>query len=500
MISRRKLLGAGAGTLSLLAVDPLPVRAGGPPWERLGRHLRGRLVLPSDPFYATAKQLDLAQFDRVDPRAVAYCVGREDVAVCLKFAQDHALPFSVRSGGHSFGGFSTSRGLVVDVSRLDGVSVGRKGVRVGCGAQAVDVLNALAPAGLVLPGGARATVAAGGFVQGGGIGYLSRTLGLACDRVTSARVVLADGTAVTASPGEHDDLYWAVRGGGGGNFGVVTSFTMTPAKLNLVRMAALSWDWDDAADTFDGFCHWLVDAPREIGAAAVAVLGDAAPGSVPFAGLILLSTGSAERLATEVERLTSMTGPPSDRYTDTIAHRQFMMDTFGCGELAVPQCHRIGATPGGALPRAAFGLVRGRMFAHPMPRSAWHRALAVFDEARIAGQTHKLEVLALGGAASDPHRTDTAYVHRDTLFDANYLSVVYDTPVSAEASAAARHWVDAGFTAVDPHSNGETYQNFIDPSLPGWQHAYYAENLPRLRTVKDRYDPHRAFRFPQGIH
>ena len=125
--------------------------------------------------------------------------------------------------------------------------------------------------------------------------------------------------------------------------------------------------------------------------------------------------------------------------------------------------------------------------------------LAVFDLARLAGQTHKLEVLALGGAASDPARTDTAYVHRDALYDINYLSVVNDPPATAEAERAARRWADAGFAAVDPYADGETYQNFIDPALPGWRQAYYAENYPRLTEVKAAYDPHGAFRFPQGI-
>lgn len=488
-ISRREIL-LGAGAAALLPRMP-PV-----PWERLERRLRGRLVTRSDPAYATARQLDLAQFDAVAPRAVAYCATPGDIALCLAFTQDHDLPFAVRSGGHSYGGYSTSRGLVVDVSGIGAVAVDGAVARIGTGARMVDILDALAPHGLALPGGARATVAAGGYVQGGGIGYLTRTLGTACDRVVSARVVLADGRTVTASAREHPDLFWALRGGGGGNFGVVTSFTMQPAAVDVVRVASLSWDWEHAVDMLDGFAHWLVGAPRTVGAAAVAVLGDAAPGNPPFAGLVLMSTGTEAQLAAEVGRLVAHSGPPSARSLTTTRHRAFMRASYGCETLTAAQCRR---TPAGLLPRPAHGLVRGRLFGRPAPRAAWERALAVFDLARIAGQTHKLEVLALGGAASDPARTDTAYVHRDALYDINFLSVVNDSPVTAEAERAARRWADAGFAAVNPYADGETYQNFIDPALRGWRHAYYAENYSRLTAVKAAYDPHGAFRFPQGI-
>ncbi|MFE5868130.1 FAD-binding oxidoreductase [Streptomyces roseifaciens] len=497
--SRRGFLGTGTAALSLLAPGMSPAHAGHVPWARLDRRLRGRLVRPSDPVYRTARQLDLAQFDAVAPKAVAYCESPHDVALCLAFVQDHDVPFAARSGGHSYGGYSTSPGLVIDVSRLGSVTAGPRSVRVGAGAQAVDVLNALAPYGLALPCGTWATIAAAGFVQGGGIGYLTRALGLACDRVTAAQVVLADGRAVTASPEEHPGLYWALRGGGGGNFGVVTSYSMTPAAVGPVRTARLSWAWDHAVGMMDGFAHWLVDAPRTIGGAAVAVLVDAAPGGTPLAGVTLLSTGSDAEFTAEVARLVSLCGPPADRSVDRVPYRSFMMEAFKCGTLTASQCHRTGSTPEGRLPRAAYGLVRGRMFGRPLPRAAWERALEVFDLARVPGQTHKLEVLALGGAAGDPGRTDTAYVHRDTLFDINYLSVIGRGPAGTAAKIAAKQWADAGFHAVDPHSNGETYQNFIDPSLRDWRRAYYAENYARLSSVKAEYDPYGAFRFPQGI-
>ena len=194
-----------------------------------------------------------------------------------------------------------------------------------------------------------------------------------------------------------------------------------------------------------------------------------------------------------------MTGPPASQSVTVTSYRALMTSTFGCATVTVAQCHRIGTSPGAEIPRYAYGLVRGRMFSQPLPRSGWEKALGVFDVARTAGQSHKLEVLALGGAVNELGRTETAYVHRGTLFDMNYLSAVYQSPVPAIAKASARQWVKAGFAAIDPYSNGETYQNFIDPSLPDWRQAYYAENYARLAAIKARYDPSDAFRFAQSI-
>jgi hypothetical protein len=498
MTSRRTLLRASAGALSLTALGTGAARAGTrAPWDRLHRSLRGRLVLPGDQSYATAKQLDLQQFDAVNPEAIAYCSGARDVAACLAFAQDCRLPIAVRSGGHSYGGYSTTEGLVIDVSGLDAVAAEQDGqVRVGTGAQAVDIVNALTPAGLAVSVGARATVAAGGFIQGGGIGYFSRSLGLACDAMTSARVVLANGRHVTASRAEHPDLYWALRGGGGGNFDIVTSYVIRPTPLAVLNSAFLSWNYDAAVDFLDGYTHWLVDAPRTVGAAAIVVLGDSAPGNTPFVGGFLVSTGSSAELQAEVARLVAMTGPPASQSLGGTTYRDFVMGNFGCSALTVPQCHRAGSSPGGTLPRDGYGLVRGRMIASPPPRSGWDQVVGVFDAVRTPGEVHKMELLAVGGAVGDLSRTDTAYVHRDSLMDVNFLSSGYRSPAP---QPAGRRWVDAGFAAVDPYSNAETYLNFTDPTLPGWRDAYYGENYARLAAIKQRYDPFGVFRFAQSI-
>lgn len=503
MISRRSfLVGAGGAALATTALSG-SARAqtrSQVDWDRLRHHLRGRLVLPSDADYSTSKQLYLVQFDDTSPRAIAYCASAADVALCLGFAQDNAVPVVARSGGHSAGGYSTTPGLVIDVSGLDSVTLGRDTTTIGAGAQLVDITNKLAPAGLGISSGYCPTVAAGGYLQGGGLGMLTRSIGVASDKVTSAQVVLADGRVVTASARQHSDLYWALRGGGGGNFGIVTSYTFTPSPLTDLSVGILYWSYDQALDLLDAWTRWLPDAPKTLGGSLTISLDDAAPGKVPVAYVLLGSVDTGPGFAAEIDRLVALVGhAPASRQAFTAPYQTVMMTLYRCDKLTVEQCHRAGAIPGGQLPRPALGLERGRMFSRAMPRDGWSKALAVLDTERLAGQTHQLQVAALGGAANTPSRTATAYVHRDSLYMANFLASNVVPPVTDEAKAAAGRFVDTGFDVLDPHSNGETYQNFVDPRLPDWKRSYYAENYLRLRLVKGRYDPHNVFRSAQSV-
>ncbi|MGW5258696.1 FAD-binding oxidoreductase [Streptomyces sp. NPDC004012] len=496
MITRRALPGAGAaGTAATRAPGPGTVA-----WSRLGEHLTGDLVLPCDARYATAKQLHLMQFDALTPQAVAYCADARDAALCLAFAQQYALAPAVRSGGHSAAGHSTGSGLVVDVSRLDSVRIGGGSVTLGPGAQNIDVLNTLAGSGLALTGGACPTVAAGGFVQGGGLGFLTRTLGMACDALTSATVVLASGQIVTACAQEHPDLFWALRGGAGGNFGIVTSYTLTPTALSQVATAQLGYTYDQALDMLDGYCRWLANCPRTIGSAAVITLADTAPGNVPTPAVIAVSTGTRAELDAELARLDSLTGKPASRQTSVLPYRDLMTQIFDCAGKTTEECHRSGAFPRGRLPRTAFALERSRLIRDAVPRDGWARILALFDDERVCGgQTHGLQVLPIDGAARDLDRTATAFVHRDSRFCVNVHSFMAHGPVTDEHRTAAKAWTDAGFAAIDPLSSGESYQNFIDPELADWKTSYYAENYPRLVNTKNSYDPNGLFRFAQGI-
>ncbi|MFF5479732.1 FAD-binding oxidoreductase [Streptomyces sp. NPDC012935] len=503
MISRRTLLGAGSAAAGIALVPAIPVAAegSGTPWSQLAARLSGRLVLPTDPYYSVARQLELGQFDAVNPQAVAYCANAADVSVCVRFAQDNGVRTAVRSGGHNYGGWSTTPGLVIDVSRLNAVTVkSPSSVEIGPGAQNVNILNALAPHHLVVSEGGCPTVCAGGFLQGGGFGFLTRPTGMASDAVTAAQVVLADGRVVTTSAKQYPDLFWAIRGGGGGNFGIVTRFTVTPHSGDQMAISNLIFPYDRMADVLDGVARWLVDAPHTIGGGAYVVQPDAAPGSVPQANVFLASRGTPAELAGEAARLTALTGAPVQRQDGVMTYQQLMMMIFGCATLTEAQCQRSEKTPEGTLSRPAYGLERTRMGSAPYAASGWADVMTAFDANRRAGQARYLDFHFFGGAANEVSRTATAYVHRDSLFSVNYRVLINDpAQVTDEAKAVANTWADNGFATIDPLSNGETYQNWMDPSLQDWKASYYAENYSRLTRIKSKYDPYRFFRFPQSI-
>jgi FAD/FMN-containing dehydrogenase len=502
-ISRRHALRSGIGVAALTALGGfIPAAARGADiWDALRNNLKGTLVLPSDSDYSRAKELHFKQFDSIAPQGVAYCSSVEDVRTCVAFAQDNSLPFAVRSGGHSSTGYSTSTGLVADVSRLNSVSAGASTVTVGGGTQQIDILTALTPRGLALPGGSCPTVAVGGFVQGGGFGLLTRSHGMACDGLVSAEVVLADGRVVVASEDSEPDLYWALRGGGGGNFGVVTKFEVRPAEVTRMVNYQLSWAWDDAPALMTAWQDWFAAAPPELGGGSLSIaLPDASPGAVPVVSVTGGWTGTAEEAESTLDALVAAVGrAPKSRQTQDLSYHEAMMYWYGCSDKSAEECHREGENPEAMLPRGSYLRARSRMFDRTLPGNAVEEVLAAFDSGRAAGHTRSLSCGALGGKANELSRTETSYVHRDTEYIMIYANVIPSGEPTEEQRDAAEHWTGSVFDTAEPYSNGETYQNYPDPALTDWKHDYFGENYARLSSVKKDYDPHGFFRFPQSI-
>ncbi|MEU5436582.1 FAD-binding protein [Streptomyces sp. NPDC020719] len=502
MITRRSFIGmagAGAAALSLSGFTTATATTTSQ-WDRLRANLTGTLVLPSDSSYQTAKTVEYAQFSLTNPQAVVYAANANDVTNSLIFAQYHDIPVAARSGGHSGGGYSTTTGLVIDVSRLNTVTPGSGTATVGGGTQLVDVVNGLGASGLAIPGGLFPTVALGGFLQGGGVGLLTRQHGLGLDKVTAAKVVLANGRQVTASATSNPDLFWAIRGGGGGNFGIVTQYTVTPAAVPTLHFAELTYSYDHAVGALHGLTQWLEGAPTTFGSRSNIDLFDAKPGAAPLVVLQVASVGTRAEFDTEIARLIAATGASpiqQNIYTDT--YQSAMMKIFGCGSYSQQQCHNNTWDPAnGKLAPFGNALGRGRLLSESPSESDWARMVGVFDTERTAGHFHMFEIVALGGAANTVSRTATAYVHRDSTLLTSYYSFAYGVLSGAELDSAQR-FCDNGFAAVDPISRGESYQNFIDPKLADWREAYYGENYPRLSYLKSKYDPYGTFSFAQGI-
>ncbi|HEX8152599.1 MAG TPA: FAD-dependent oxidoreductase, partial [Thermoanaerobaculia bacterium] len=247
-VSRRRFLqtgalvtGAAAASLAPITVFARPVAPSARLLKALGRDLRGRLILPGEQGFAMAAWPNNARFADVRPLAIAMCADDQDVRRCVTWARDQRVPFVIRSGGHNYAGFSTTPGLLIDVKPLSGVQVDLKNglAIVQGGANNQDVASALRAYPFAVPSGRCPTVGTSGLVLGGGWGFAATHSGLTCDSLVATDSVLADGSKIPVS-GKHD-LFWAVRGGGGGNFGVNTSFTFRLHEVRDVTTFNIVW-------------------------------------------------------------------------------------------------------------------------------------------------------------------------------------------------------------------------------------------------------------------
>ena len=247
-------------------------------WTALQRRLHAHTLLrPGQPSYDQARHLYEPRFDSVEPAGIAYCHTSADVATCLSFVRTFGMPVRVRCGGHSYAGWSTvADGLVIDVSAIntvsfgdgrmsnDGYGTGFDTVTVGAGLDLIHFYSELAARGLSVPGGSCPTVGIAGLTLGGGVGVLSRLHGLTSDNLLAMRLVTASGSVLDCYEGHDSDLFWACRGGGGGNFGVATSFTFRAQRLGKLCVFFLTWPWLDAARVVQSWQAWAPHAPDRL--------------------------------------------------------------------------------------------------------------------------------------------------------------------------------------------------------------------------------------------
>ena len=260
----------------------MPSVASSVAWTALTARLAGDLVRPGDERYPQARELQQVEFDAIVPLAVAYCATAADVQAAVRFAAENDVPVRLRSGGHSHNGWSTGEALIIDVSRIDHVRMTGPTVHLGPGLRSVDALDRLGALGRQVVTGTFPTVAAGGFLAGGGLGWQTRQFGTGSDHLVSADVVLADGRLVHCSDEEQPDLFWALRGGGGGTFGVVVDYEVRPIEAPMLVRYDTTWPLDRAAETVAAWQQWCVEAPNTLGSSLVVLpsFGPGKPASV----------------------------------------------------------------------------------------------------------------------------------------------------------------------------------------------------------------------------
>ena len=478
-LTRRQLLVRG----TVIAFGAVPfadaLASAAPPsgiFRELDRSLRGDVVQRGASGYDAARVLYNTRFDGVKPQAIAFCESVADVQKTVHWARKHGVRIVARSGGHSYGGYSTTSGVIVDVSRLNAITLTASGrAAIGAGSRVIDVYTSLAKRGRTVPAGTCATVGFAGLALGGGIGMSARKFGLTSDNLLEATVVLADGRVVVAGADEHPDLYWALRGGGGGNFGIVTRLVFGTHPVDEVVTYSLEWPWADAKRVIDAWQKFAPHAPDGLFSVlnVNAAAGSSASPHITSAGQFY---GSEDRLRALLQPLAAA-GTPL-RFT---TRRRSYLDAQ--------------VMWAGSRGRATFA---GKSsLSNRLLSSAGIDALLHQLEARRATGTGSGIVLldSWGGAINRVPKARTAFVHRDALFSMQYLAY-WDASASAAPNVA---WLRRCYAALRPHVSGFAYQNYIDPDLSSWQHAYYGSNLPRLQRIKRAYDPNNVFHSKQSI-
>jgi FAD/FMN-containing dehydrogenase len=448
------------------------------PVRKLAQMLDGDVIVPGSARYATARLLWDTRFDPLRPRAIAYCASRADVERIVRWARSAGIHVVPRSGGHSYAGYSSGNGVVVaDVSRLSQVKLSGTRATVGAGANLFSVYAGLAKHGVTVPGGSCPTVGIAGLALGGGIGYSARQFGTTADNLRRLQIVTADGELLVCDASHHADLFWACRGGGGGNFGIVTDFTFATHRVSTVSTYSIEWPWAQAAAALAAWQQFAPHAPD----ALFSVLDLIATNpSVPGARAHVVSAGQyfgpESDLASLLQPLTAV-GSPIRVVTKTLSYLDAAVHWAGCRDAA--SCTEA---------RLAFA-AKSDYVAAPLPAAA----IATLVNAVAARQGHGRGAIyfdASAGAINRVPKAATAFVHRDSLFSMQYTS-------GGDSSSAT--WLANLYAQMRPYVSGFAYQNYIDPKLGTWPHAYYGTNLPRLEAIKRKVDPHGLFRFRQSI-
>jgi FAD/FMN-containing dehydrogenase len=460
------------------------------------RDVRGGVIRPGDAPYDRARVLYNTRFDDVRPQAIARCASADEVRAAVAFAKRYALPLAVRSGGHSYGGWSTGPGLVIDTAPLAAVSVGAGTVTVGAGARLVDVYAALAAAGVGIAAGSCPTVGIAGLTLGGGLGVLSRAWGLTCDSLVSADIVTADGRVLTCDERREPELFWALRGAGMGSFGVVTSLVLRTQPVTSLALGSLEFPWSLASGVVSAWQSWIAKGPDALWSN---VHLEAVPGATPSIRVHATYLGDRKDLDAQFDTLLGVTGAPTDRSSTNISYAAAMLLEAGCFGKTVAQCHLKGQTPEAQLERETYA---GKSLVIPVALDAARVSALVGGMDRLTQTANAgsgaVIIDALGGAVSRVAPDATAFPHRGALAVAQLIGSWAATASQATVDAT-NGWLRTYHGTLSGAVGGNAYANYADPDLADWSRAYYGANYARLQRVKAMYDPGEVFTFPQAI-
>ena len=445
-------------------------------WRALAAGVAGEVILPGSSAYDQARRPAGERFADVRPQAVIRCAGTSDVIGAVAFARRFAVPMAIRSGGHDFAGRSSTSGLLLDLSRIDRISLTGGTVAIGAGARLSAVDGALHRTGRAIPGGSGASVAIAGLALGGGLGLLGRSHGLTCDSLLRAQVVLADGRVVWCDQGHEADLFWALRGAGAGSFGVVTELVFKTVPAPRCTAFELTWDYAAAAQVLAAWQSWAPDGPAELAAS------------------LLLNAAADPRYPPWVTVLGAAPGLPRERTGQLL---DTLVSSVGSGSLTRWCTQGSWLDAKTVLARRAPGAGTGRsysksgFFDRRLPAMAIGELAALFAADRVAGEARELDFTPWAGAYNRIPAEATSFPHRADLFLLKHAVTL--VPGTAASPASPSGWLSRSWELVRPYGTGGAYPNFPDPDLADPARAYFGLNLRRLARTKHAYDPEDVF-------
>jgi FAD/FMN-containing dehydrogenase len=448
--------------------------------ETFKANLRGELIQSGDKTYDAARKVYNAMIDR-HPYMIVYCADVADVITAVHFARDNDLLLAVRGGGHNAGGLGVcDDGLLIDLSRIryTRVDPAARTVQVGGGCLWGDVDHATHPFGLAVPTGIISTTGVGGLTLGGGLGHLTRKCGLTIDNLLSADMVLADGSFVTVSEHENEDLFWAIRGGGG-NFGVVTSFLFRAHPIHTDYAGPMLWQLDDAADLMRWYRQFITEAPEEInGFFAFLVVPPAAPFPAHLHGKTMCGI------------VWCCCCPPDKAEKALKPIRNFKS----------PALDLVGPIPHPAVQSMFDGL-------YP-PGLQWYWKADFVNElndeavaqyvacgSRLPTALSTIHLYPINGAAQRVGKDETAWSYRDST----WAQVIVGVDPDPANKTTFINWAKETWDALHPYSAGGAYVNFMMDEGQDRIKATYRDNYERLLRIKNHYDPDNLFRVNQNI-
>lgn len=446
--------------------------------EELKDQIFGRIVLPSDDDYDNIRKVYNAMIDK-HPGMIVMCADVADVIAAVNFGRENNLLVAVRGGGHNGGGLGLcDEGLVIDLSGLKSVRVDviNKTVRVGGGNILREVDHATHAFGLAVPAGIISTTGVGGLTLGGGVGYLSRKYGLTIDNLLEADMILADGTFVTVSAEKNSDLFWAIRGGGG-NFGIVTSFKFQAHPVRNIFGGPTLWPIEKTEEIMEWYHEFLNNSPDDLNGfiATLIIPGDPFPEHLhnkQFCAIVWCYTGELTK-AEEVFK--------------PILDKKPIFDLVG--EMPYPALQTLFD---GLMPPGLQWYWRADFFDDLGPQI---RAQHLKFGSNIPTPLSQMHLYPITGAASRVGKEDTPWAYRD----ATYAGVIVGIDPDPENADLITKWCKDFYEALHPYSSGGAYSNFLMDEGQDRVKSSYKENYNRLVSVKNKYDPNNLFRVNQNI-